>query len=29
MDKKIHEGSNLKRFREILGTKQETLAADH
>lgn len=26
MDKKIHEGHNVKRFREMLGIKQETLA---
>ena len=25
---KIHEGRNVKRFREILGIKQEALAAD-
>ncbi|HTN44751.1 MAG TPA: helix-turn-helix transcriptional regulator [Flavipsychrobacter sp.] len=28
MDKKIHEGRNVKRFREMLGIKQEALAAD-
>ena len=27
MDKKIHEGHNVKRFREMLGFKQEALAA--
>lgn len=26
MDKKIHEGRNVKRFREMLGIKQEALA---
>jgi len=26
--KKIHEGRNIKRFREILGIKQDALAAD-
>src|SRR5690606_10468452 len=26
--KKIHEGRNVKRFREILGIKQDALAAD-
>lgn len=26
--KKIHQGRNIKRFREILGIKQETLAFD-
>ena len=26
MEKKIHEGRNVKRFREMLGIKQETLA---
>ncbi|MCF3107380.1 helix-turn-helix domain-containing protein [Niabella sp. CC-SYL272] len=26
MEKKIHEGRNVKRFREMLGMKQETLA---
>ena len=26
MDKKIHEGRNVKRFREMLGVKQEALA---
>ncbi len=25
---KIHEGRNVKRFREMLGIKQDTLAAD-
>lgn len=25
-DKKIHEGRNVKRFREMLGIKQEALA---
>lgn len=28
MDKKIHEGRNVKRFREMLGIKQEALAYD-
>lgn len=28
MDKKIHEGRNVKRFREMLGIKQEALAFD-
>lgn len=28
MDKKIHEGRNVKRFREMLGIKQEALAAN-
>jgi transcriptional regulator with XRE-family HTH domain len=27
-DKKIHQGRNVKRFREMLGMKQETLAAE-
>lgn len=27
-DKKIHEGHNVKRFREMLGIKQEALAFD-
>lgn len=27
-NRKIHEGRNVKRFREMLGIKQETLAAD-
>jgi transcriptional regulator with XRE-family HTH domain len=27
-EKKIHEGRNIKRLREILGVKQETLAAE-
>lgn len=27
-DKKIHQGRNIKRFREMLGIKQETLAYD-
>ena len=27
MEKKIHEGHNVKRFREMLGFKQEALAA--
>ncbi|HEX7691123.1 MAG TPA: helix-turn-helix transcriptional regulator [Sediminibacterium sp.] len=27
-DRKIHEGRNIKRFREMLGIKQDTLAAD-
>ena len=26
MEKKIHEGRNVKRFREMLGIKQEALA---
>ncbi len=26
MDKRIHEGRNVKRFREMLGIKQEALA---
>ncbi len=26
MDRKIHEGRNVKRFREMLGMKQEALA---
>jgi len=26
--KKIHEGRNVKRFREMLGIKQDALAAD-
>ncbi|KAA5537255.1 helix-turn-helix transcriptional regulator [Taibaiella lutea] len=28
MDKKIHEGRNVKRFREMMGIKQEALAYD-
>lgn len=28
MDKKIHEGKNVKRFREMMGIKQEALAYD-
>lgn len=28
MDKKIHEGRNVKRFREMLGIKQDALAVD-
>lgn len=28
MEKKIHHGRNLKRFREMLGIKQESLAFD-
>lgn len=28
MEHKIHEGRNVKRFREMLGIKQESLAAD-
>jgi transcriptional regulator with XRE-family HTH domain len=28
MTDKIHEGRNIKRFREMLGIKQEALAAD-
>lgn len=27
-NKKIHEGRNVKRFREMLGIKQDALAAD-
>lgn len=27
-DKKIHQGRNIKRFREMLGIKQEALAFD-
>ncbi len=27
-DKKIHQGRNIKRFREMLGIKQEALACD-
>ncbi len=27
-DKKIHQGRNIKRFREMLGIKQEALAYD-
>jgi transcriptional regulator with XRE-family HTH domain len=27
-DKKIHQGRNVKRFREMLGMKQEALAAE-
>lgn len=27
-DKKVHEGRNVKRFREMLGIKQEALAAE-
>lgn len=27
-EKKIHEGKNIKRLREILGVKQETLAEE-
>ena len=27
-DKKIHQGRNVKRFREMLGIKQETLALE-
>ncbi|MDH5035535.1 helix-turn-helix domain-containing protein [Chryseobacterium cucumeris] len=27
-NKKIHQGRNIKRFREMLGIKQETLAFD-
>ena len=25
-DKKVHQGRNIKRFREMLGIKQEALA---
>ncbi len=28
MEHKIHEGRNIKRFREMLGIKQDALAAD-
>jgi transcriptional regulator with XRE-family HTH domain len=28
MPKKIHEGRNIKRFREMLGIKQDALAAE-
>lgn len=28
METKIHEGRNIKRFREMLGIKQDALAAD-
>ena len=28
MDKKIHKGRNVKRFRKMLGIKQEALAFD-
>lgn len=28
MDKKVHQGRNVKRFREMLGVKQEALAFD-
>ncbi|MGJ7033240.1 helix-turn-helix domain-containing protein [Niabella hirudinis] len=28
MEKTIHQGRNVKRFREMLGIKQEALAAD-
>lgn len=28
MDKKIHNGRNVTRFREMLGIKQDALAAD-
>lgn len=28
MEKNIHQGHNLKRFREMLGIKQEALALD-
>ncbi|MGV8993829.1 MAG: helix-turn-helix domain-containing protein [Flavobacterium sp.] len=28
MEQKIHQGRNVKRFREMLGVKQETLAFD-
>ena len=27
-DRKVHEGRNIKRFREMLGIKQDALAAD-
>jgi transcriptional regulator with XRE-family HTH domain len=28
MEQKVHEGRNVKRFREMLGIKQEALAAE-
>jgi len=28
MEKTIHQGRNVKRYREMLGIKQETLAAE-
>ena len=28
MEQKIHQGRNVKRFREMLGIKQEALAYD-
>jgi hypothetical protein len=28
MEQKIHQGKNVKRFREMLGIKQEALAFD-
>jgi transcriptional regulator with XRE-family HTH domain len=28
VEKKVHEGKNIKRLREILGVKQETLAEE-
>ncbi|KAA0128278.1 helix-turn-helix transcriptional regulator [Chryseobacterium sp. SN22] len=28
MEQKVHQGRNVKRFREMLGIKQETLAFD-
>lgn len=28
MDRKIHEGRNIKRFREMLGVKQDALASE-
>ncbi|MEC4054611.1 XRE family transcriptional regulator, partial [Myroides odoratimimus] len=28
MEHKIHQGRNVKRFREMLGIKQEVLAFD-
>jgi len=28
MDKKIHQGHNIKRFRDMLGMKQDTLATE-
>ncbi len=28
MEQKIHQGRNVKRFREMLGIKQEALALD-
>jgi DNA-binding XRE family transcriptional regulator len=28
MEQKVHQGRNVKRFREMLGIKQEALAFD-